>query len=312
MTRIQQASGLLIAPLLLMGIAREANSQDNKDPFSIRISSPQATLEAGSEAKIQIVVTNTSGVPTSLRFYGSGNALLSGFRVHAYDTQNRHLRMTPRAWFLSGKKASVDDKNDYSGMEYKQEFLLMDDQDYLPLTPGRDVTFWFKLFDAYNLAPGKYMLSVSIQDWKSKVVVTSNRMEITVTEGKPVPPPPPDPFSIRIDTPQPVVTAGSAPTIHVLLTNTSNQPIAPTKGGDSFFALEAYVNNAIGQRWVFYGEASGFPLMPGLTSETKLEPFAPLIPSPGQYTVWVSGTDPASKLVVKSNTLAITVTGAAK
>jgi hypothetical protein len=33
---------------------------------------------------------------------------------------------------------------------------------------------------------------------------------------------------------------------------------------------------------------------------------------PGQYTVWLSETDPASKVVVKSNTLTITVTGATK
>ncbi len=265
-------------------------------------------MEVGSEAKIQIVVTNTSSV--HLHFFGSGNALHNGFKIHAYDTQNRHLQMTPKAWSLSGKKASADDKNDYSGIDYNQVFWVTSNDDDVSLAPGRDMTFWLKLFDAYNLSPGKYMISVSLQDWKSKVVVTSNKMEITVTEGKPAPPPPPDPFSIRIDTLQPVVTAGSVPTIHVLLTNTSNQPIAPTTGDDSFFALEARVDNAIGQRWAFYGTAPGFPLKPGLTSETKLELFTPLIPSPGQYTVWVSGTDPASKVVVKSNTLTITVTGA--
>ena len=324
MTRIQPAPRLLIAPLLLLGIALDANSQNSKAPFSIRISSPQVSVEAGSDARIQVVVTNTSGVVSRVGTCGTANALYAGFQAHVYDTQNHHLRMTPKAWFLSGKKASADDKNDYSGVDYSQAFLVtcsnVDSEGGEPLFPGRILTYSFKLFDAYNLTPGKYTISVSIQDWKSKVVVTSNKMEITVTEGKPAPPPPPDPFSIRIDTPQPVVAAGSAPTIHVLLTNTSNQPIAardafhhgPLAPTYSFFALEAYANDAIGQHWVFYGTAPGFPLQPGLTSETKLELFTPLIPSPGQYTVWVSGTDPASKLVVNSNTLAITVTGAAK
>jgi len=64
--------------------------------------------------------------------------------------------------------------------------------------------------------------------------------------------------------------------------------------------------------WAGGGVGFGFPLKPGLTSETSFDLFKDYIMGPGQYTVWLSETDPASKVVVKSNTLTITVTGATK
>ena len=181
MTPTQPAVRLLIAPLLLLGIARDGNSQDSRDPFSIRISPPQAAVEAGSGAKIQVEVTNTSGAVTSVGKNMNLDAVFSGFQVHAYDVQNRHLRMTPMAWSFSGRKASADDKSDYSGKDYKQQFLVSSNgEGGLPLDPGEKRTYCFNLFDAYNLGPGKYTIAVSIQDWKSRVVVTSNKIEITV------------------------------------------------------------------------------------------------------------------------------------
>ena len=152
----------------------------SKDPFSIRISAPRATVAAGSEAKIQVVVTGKSSVGTSIGTCMTTNALHAGFQVHAYDVQNRHVQMTPMAWSFSGRKASADDKNDYNGKDYKRQYLSMESEGGMLLSPGRDLTYWFNLFDAYSLSPGKYMVSVSIQDWKSKVVVTSNSIPVTV------------------------------------------------------------------------------------------------------------------------------------
>ena len=153
MIRNKVALTSFITPLLLM-IAPVANAQDSK-PFSIKISSAQATMEAGSDAKIQVVVTAAPGVKTSIGRGKAFDALKAGFQVHVYDTQNRHLRMTPMAWSFSGKKASADDKSDYGGKDYKQEFFFIDDEGALALEPGRDRTYSFDLFDAYSLSPGQ-------------------------------------------------------------------------------------------------------------------------------------------------------------
>ena len=181
MTIAQDALRLLLVSLSLSGMAYSADLQGSKDPFSIQISSPQVILEVGSEVRVRVIVINTSNVATSIGTVISANALCAGFQVHAYDAQNRHLKMTPMAWSFSGKKVLADDKNDYTGKAYKQDSFCTNNGDGgLPLNPGGKLTYWFNLLDAYNLTPGKYTISVSIQDWKSKVVVTSNKIEITV------------------------------------------------------------------------------------------------------------------------------------
>lgn len=151
------------------------------------------------------------------------------------------------------------------------------------------------------------------------------------------------PFSIRISTPQQVVAIGSKATINVLLTNTSDHIIGVYLDNslDSLRCeYQAHVYDAVDKhakltkeawhlsgskaapddkndyrsypKMVSIGGGGVVPFRPGDTKETSFDLFGAYNLSPGQYTVWVSRIDPVSKMVVKSNTLTITVTGAIK
>ena len=169
-----------LLPVLLFGATGTGFSQDSKAPFSIQISLPQSAVETASKLKIKVLVTNVSHSDIVCCTDNSRDALLSGFQVHAYNTQGRHLKMSPAAWGLTGKKAAKDDKNDYS--DYAREYVAITGGGCLPLKPGEEDYYWLDLSEAYHLdQPGKYAVSVSREDPVSKVVVTSNTLTITVT-----------------------------------------------------------------------------------------------------------------------------------
>jgi hypothetical protein len=147
-------------------------------PYSIHISAPQPVVTVGSEATINVVLTNTSDHPITA--FKGGDSLRCAFQVHVYDDANRHCKMTESQWNQSGKKPAADDKNDYHG--YRDMVALGGGILGFPLKPGLTSETSFDLFAAYILSPGKYTVWVSGgTDAVSKVVVKSNTLTITVT-----------------------------------------------------------------------------------------------------------------------------------
>jgi hypothetical protein len=129
--------------------------------------------------------------------------------------------------------------------------------------------------------------------------------------------------------------------IHVSLTNTSNQAITAFKGDNRFcpFGTDVYdADNKRGKmtelRWNLSGKRPpadddhdyhdyrdlkfahvhvvGFPLKPGQTSETSYSISQLYVMGLGEYIISFWDTDAASKAIVKSNAIKITVTGATK
>jgi len=164
---------------VLLGPVAGGYAQGNQAPFSIRISTPNAVVEAWAKVRVSVLLTNTSTRIIGLYKGPNTDALLNGYQVHVHDAANRHFKMSKLAWKLSGMKPAVDDTNDYS--DYRNDSVMALDGGYLPIKPGRTDETWLDVSEACTLVPGTYTIWLSRVDLDTKVTVKSNTITLTIT-----------------------------------------------------------------------------------------------------------------------------------
>jgi hypothetical protein len=172
---------LALAFSALFGAMAGGYVQDSQAPFSIRISTLHPVVETAAQARIDVLLTNTS--TRAIRFYidKSGNALFSHYKAHVYDSTNKHCKMSLRAWGLSGRKPAADDKNDYTSYLNSEDYWS-GGGGWIPMQPGDTKETEFKLSYAYILdRPDTYSVWVSLEDPESMAIVKSNTITVTIT-----------------------------------------------------------------------------------------------------------------------------------
>jgi len=177
----QTISVFSVIPFAVLAVAAAgAYADDAQASFSIHISAPDSAVEAGTNVRIRVLLTNTSTRIIGLFVSKSPDALFNEYQAHVYDATDRHCKMSKLAWRLLGMKPAADDKNDYS--DYKDDIGWVGGGGYGPVHPGETRQTWLDLAEAYApLAPGTYTVWVSRVDPNTNVLVKSNTLTLTIT-----------------------------------------------------------------------------------------------------------------------------------
>jgi hypothetical protein len=150
---------LLTAGPLLAAQAKAANPR-----FSLTITTPNETVVAGSELRVKVVLTNASDETISVE-KAPGNAL--GHFYYDVDVRDSRDEVAP-------------DTDDGKKIRKKQFTILTEVKFAVP--PGQSVEDAVLVTRLYRLRPGKYTVQFQRWDYKSKLIVKSNKISITVTE----------------------------------------------------------------------------------------------------------------------------------
>jgi hypothetical protein len=161
--------------LLVMSMASPStgSAQGTCPSFSVTISVAQDVVARGSEVKVTIILRNTSNHDIAIP------------RSPADDQGESHNKITVRdeEGNLVADKATIarrtdKDKGTYSGVKN----LTMETIIIFTVKPGDSLKDGIVLSNVYDsLSPGKYSLQVEHIDDRTKTVVKSNTITLTVT-----------------------------------------------------------------------------------------------------------------------------------
>ena len=183
----------------------------------------------------------------------------------------------------------------------------------LALKPGESAEEVTAIGGQYDLAPGKYAVQLlrRVSSDPKEGVVKSNTITVTVV---------PESFSIGISAQKAEVKSGSAISLTVRLTNTSNRvmalPGSPSESADPSYTYSCYSSAGIpvAKHYPIMRSVENHPmnitLKPG-ESRTQVVPIDSVcsLSKPGNYRIQVSRIDQGEPQhsVVKSNEIKITV-----
>jgi hypothetical protein len=143
-----------------------------QQPFSLTISTPQSTVKAGTEVKVNITMMNITNheIYYVAPITGRETDLQSGFRTDVRDSQGKPAIET--TWGL--KVHGTDPhRRPFSGSVVSWP---------ISLKPGQVFEKELTISKEYNLnEPGKYTIQVDRSDTQSDVVIKSNVITVTVT-----------------------------------------------------------------------------------------------------------------------------------
>jgi hypothetical protein len=161
--RILTAFVLLLAVIPLAS-KTTAQVASEKPPFTITISTPQATVKAGLDVKVEATMTNTSDQDVS---YAVGVGPI--INVDVRDAEGKPVSETPE-----GRKIHGTDRRDGPGGVLTVIRI--------PLKPGKTLAGESILSKEYDLSkPGKYTVQAHRFDGVSMTMVKSNTITLTVT-----------------------------------------------------------------------------------------------------------------------------------
>jgi hypothetical protein len=314
-------SHLILLPLLVLfgnahtGRRDMPSGQSSPAPFSLIITAAKDKVEAGSDIKVSVVMTNTSQRDITLDF----SELSRGFFDCSFEVLDE--TMFPVRVTESGLHHCLGPTSTTCCTDGV-------------LQPGQSMRGEPDLSKVYDLRrPGKYSMRLLRLDTATNALVQSNTV-IVVVAG---PPPPGPPFSLAISTPKRTFSVGSEIRLAIVLTNTSTEPLAAWDGRlASMTQRTGYIvnvrhsgrpvpfkKNDAGH--VHFAEGSGMGYQSELTLDgaafhAALGPKEMLrneivltdqldFSAPGDYTIQVQrALENNSQVAAKSNILAITVT----
>jgi hypothetical protein len=314
-------SYLVLLPLIaLTGNADTAHrdvpsGHSSPSSFSLVITAAKDQVQAGSEIRVKVVMTNTSHHDVTLDF----SELSYGFfdcSFEVLDDATFPVRVTE------------------SGLHHclgpRSTTCCPDGV----LQPGQSMRGEPDLSKVYDLNhPGRYHIRLGRMDEATNTLVQSNALTIVVT-GPPLPQPP---FSLAISTPRNKLPVGSEVRLTIVLTNSSAKQIVvwdvrPANmaeragyvvsvrhaGGAVPFKRDAvgYVHFAAGSGMGYQGEliVDGAPfhaaLKPGETLKNEIVLTDQLdFSAPGDYSIRVQRAGENNpQVAAKSNIITVTVT----
>lgn len=291
-----KASGLLmvLAALRLLGFGQEP--QKTNPPFSIVISAVQDTVSAGAKVKVKAEVTNLSQHPlTATSNCGECNIEVRDANGNSVPETEQHRRVRQLRPTL--RRFTIE------------------------IMPGETKKWTWVVNDIYEMGqPGRYFVQIGV-DLDGTGVVKSNAIAVTVVESRQselAPAGSQPSFSFEIDALQDIVRAGSEIVLRIETKDIADHALE-IDNASTMYSLEvrdgggalAPMSEA-GQRHqdhIGKGGSSRIHLGPGETKGTGSITLSDLYNlAPGHYTVQLSRMDEATKAMVQSNVITLTIT----
>ena len=322
-------------PVLQKTVPRSqtTGSSNSQVPLSIALTALQQRILAGAPVKLQVVTTNTSTQP--LDFWVEYTSDLGGwvYRVSVVDGSGNVPASTMR-----GRTFEYNDKK---SPNVGPGTFLLGNGGFTELQPGKTTVDVIDVGRLYDLSqPGTYTIQVR-RFGEGSGWVTSNAVTVTVVpsgntpSGQTASSEPP--FSLTISSPPgDSVRLGLPIGLNVVTTNTSNHNInlwaekaELEQAGATYNIVVHDATGAVPPLTEFghkansrkdvprdtnpdvmsSGNGTGLVLKPGESWRDAIsvnDLF--ILQKPGDYSIQVERFDPASKTMVKSNTVTVTVT----
>ncbi len=145
---------------------------DKQARFSLAISAAQTAVKVGSEIKIDVTLTDTTGQA----FLIAGDAGARGefeYAVHVEDGNGHEPHETKYLRAL---------RREDSGNAGDTTTLVINfSMGFRQAEPGRALKSEIHLDKLYDLPPGSYTVQVEDADEESKIIVKSNKLKFTVS-----------------------------------------------------------------------------------------------------------------------------------
>jgi hypothetical protein len=160
---------LLLATILVAPI--RGTAQSKKPAFSIMITTSKNVVTAGSEVRVELIVTNISNQVVTL---ARENSLNNGELSNSIEVRDDMGTSVHRTNLVRAAKSNESSKDEMSIPVYSSVTIS--------LKPGetlKDGIFVTQLFDLSQ--PGRYTILVLRKDETSNTIVKSNTITLTVT-----------------------------------------------------------------------------------------------------------------------------------
>jgi hypothetical protein len=164
----------LIALCSCVDIADAQVSQAQKSPespFTLTLSSPQSTIHAGSEVKIDITLTNVS--QQDIYYFpvitGRPSDMEGGFRLDVRDSENKRVQETAHGMKVHDSEPT---RTPHRGSVFSTRQTIK---------PGGTLLRSRVLSEEFNLSkPGQYTVQAERADPLTHLTAKSNKLVITV------------------------------------------------------------------------------------------------------------------------------------
>ena len=145
-----------------------APAKPKKAPFSIGISTPTATVRAGSEVIVNIVLTNTSNRELNIDITKAQEPGEIDFALDVRDAKGNAAPHTTWGRRLQGDGSSLPPPMESSSLE-------------VPLKRGKSTRSRIIVNRLYDVSqPGKYTIQVGRSDPYTAAIALSNTLTVTV------------------------------------------------------------------------------------------------------------------------------------
>jgi hypothetical protein len=154
-----------------LDLAVAQNSQPQQVPVTLTLSSPQSTMHAGSEVKLDITLTNVSQKDFDEYLISTNRPrdIEGGYKVDVRDSENKPVKETDH-----GMKVHGTDPNEkpFSGSVFSGHMVIK---------PGGTAHRTRILSQEFDLSkPGHYTVQAERRDRLTNILVKSNKLEITL------------------------------------------------------------------------------------------------------------------------------------
>jgi hypothetical protein len=176
----------LLVAVAFVSMSLSCAAQETAARFTILISTAQGTAQAGSEIRVNVLLTNTSDHPIWVYVEKGAAAELEGYSIEVRDSQGRLQRTSRYYWSIGRRGGSTMRVPAGSEQDYSDNHYAASGEGsggYVNPHPGETKQAWFDVNKLYApLAPGKYTVQVQRTDEERKAVVKSNVITLTVTK----------------------------------------------------------------------------------------------------------------------------------
>ncbi len=160
---------LAVLALLIVVTATEclAQKSSGQQPFTLTIAVDQTTIKVGSQIRLRITLTNTSGQDLLIgRGNGDARAAEAGYRIEVLNEKGKNPPETKYQRVIKGE----------------EDGIFWSSPIGITLQSGKTYEDGMIVNDFYDLSqPGTYTIQVQRTDHQSKILVKSNKVTVTVT-----------------------------------------------------------------------------------------------------------------------------------
>jgi hypothetical protein len=170
--RVRRGLEMLLVLAISAHIAMAGPAQKSAQAsFSVAISAPQTAVKAGSEIKINIILANTSDRQLVITVDRGAQGEFD-YTIKLSDSNGHEPPETKYFRAVRGKDAS--DPGDTTTLVVSPSSGLKG------LKPGETFKSTIDLTELYNLQQGRYAIQLERFDDKSKTLVKSNKLTVSV------------------------------------------------------------------------------------------------------------------------------------